>query len=228
MAATLATTYQSQVNFPLGRAQVAVTHHEPFGILRSADLARAIAAVGLVVTWRAHLGLPPNTEASMTCPPCFRSWLFLAVSLVFVAPSIAGAQGIEKPRIPLMTALDEIRDLREAYADAFNRKDTVTVVGMYAPDAIVIQADGSVLVGKDAIRKSMGAEAPTWPHMTINSDSVRVVGHTAWDIGTTHSQDAAGGEQVSHYLVVLRRGLKYWKVNSVAVVPETPAANAAH
>lgn len=127
----------------------------------------------------------------------------------------------------MRTARDEIRGLREAYAEAFNNKDSTTVANMYSPDAIVIQADGTVLVGKDAIRTSVAADAPNWPQMTITSDTVRVVGNTAWDVGTTRMQRSGGGEDVSHYLVVLRRGIKYWKINRVAVVPESHTANAA-
>jgi uncharacterized protein (TIGR02246 family) len=163
----------------------------------------------------------------MRPPFSLRSWLYLALLLISVAPSVASGQGIEQPRIPLTRAIDEIRVLREAYADAFNKKDSTTVVGMYSPDAILINDDGSVLVGRDAIRKDMAAEAPNWPHMTINSDTVRVVGHTAWDIGTTRSQSSGGNERVSHYLVVLRRGLKYWKINSLALVPERNTADSA-
>jgi uncharacterized protein (TIGR02246 family) len=163
----------------------------------------------------------------MIAASCLRSWRSLAVSLVLMAPSVASGQGIEQPRIPLRTALDEIRGLREAYAEAFNKKEPAAVADMFAPDATVIQSDGSVLVGKDAIRKGFAAAAPNWPQMTITSDTVRVFGHTAWDIGTTRSQPSGGGEQVSHYLVVLRRGLKNWKINSLAVVPETRSANAA-
>jgi uncharacterized protein (TIGR02246 family) len=163
----------------------------------------------------------------MTFPSCFRSWLSLAVLLVFVAPSVAGGQGIPPGAPKLRTARDEIKNFREAYAEAFNNKDSTTVANMYAPDAIVIQADGTVLVGKDAIRKAIVADAPKWPQMTITSDTLRVVGNTAWDVGTTRSQPSGGGEEVSHYLVVLRRGAKYWKVSRVAVVPESRAAHAA-
>jgi uncharacterized protein (TIGR02246 family) len=146
---------------------------------------------------------------------------------VFVAPSVASGQGIKPGAARLRTALDEISNFREAYAEAFNNKDSTTVANMYAPDAIVIQGDGTVLVGKDAIRKAVSAEAPTWPQMTITSDTVRVVGNTAWDVGTTRSQRSEGREEVSHYLVVLRRGIKYWKVSRLAVVPESRAAHAA-
>ena len=163
----------------------------------------------------------------MTFPRCFRSWLSLTVLLVLVAPSVASGQGIERPRIPLRTALTEISSLRAAYEAAYNKKDSATVAGMYAPDAIVIQGDGTVLVGGDAIRKSLATDAPTWSQTAIKSDTVRVFGNTAYDVGTTRSQRSAGGEEVSHYLVVLRRGMRDWMIKSVAVVPERRTANAA-
>jgi uncharacterized protein (TIGR02246 family) len=163
----------------------------------------------------------------MTSPSRFSSWLPLAMLLLFVAPSVASGQGIERPRVPLRTALAEIRTFRAAYAEAFNKKDSTTVADMYAPDAIVIQRDGSVLVGKDAIRKSLATDAPTWPQMTVTSDTVRVFGNTAYDVGTTRSPRSAGGEDVSHYLVVLRRGMKDWMIKSLAVVPERRTEDAA-
>jgi uncharacterized protein (TIGR02246 family) len=160
----------------------------------------------------------------MTLAPRFRAWLPLVVSLACLLPTLANGQGIERPRVPLRTALDELRDLRESYAEAFNKKDTGTVVNMYEPDAIVIQGDGTVLSGREAIRK--GLEGSKWPKLTITSDSVRVFGNTAVDVGTVRASPAEGGENVSHYLVVLRRGLKQWKVLRLASVPANPKANA--
>jgi uncharacterized protein (TIGR02246 family) len=156
-----------------------------------------------------------------------RSCSYFALWLMLVAPSIAEGQGVKRPHIPLRKAADEIRELREAYADAFNKKDTATVAGMYSPDAIFIRGDGSVLVGSEAIRKAIATDAPRWPQTTIDSDSLRVVGHTAWDFGTTRDQQPGGGEQVNRYLVVLRRGLKYWKINALAVVPVRSSADTA-
>ena len=158
----------------------------------------------------------------MRCLTDLHSRIYVAVFLIFAAPSVANGQGIEKPRIPLRQAVDEIRELRETYADAFNKKDSTTVAGMYSPDAIFIRGDGSMLVGKAAITKEIDANAPQWPQTTIESDSLRVVGHTAWDIGTTRDRMAGGGEQVSRYLVVLRRGLKFWKISALALVPVSP------
>jgi ketosteroid isomerase-like protein len=69
---------------------------------------------------------------------------------------MASGQGIEKPRVPVRTALDELRAVREEYAEAFNKKDTATLVSMYAPDATVIRGDGTVLTGKEAIEGPRG------------------------------------------------------------------------
>ena len=158
----------------------------------------------------------------MRSPFTFHPRLYMAVFLISAAPSVARGQGIERPRIPLRQAVDEIRELREAYADAFNKKDSTTVAGMYSPDAIFIRGDGSTLVGKQAITKEIDAHAAHWPQTTIESDSLRVVGHTAWDIGTTRDRMSGGGEQVSRYLVVLRRGLKFCKISALALVPVRP------
>jgi ketosteroid isomerase-like protein len=92
--------------------------------------------------------------------------------------------------------------------------------GMYSPDALFIRGDGSMLVGKDAISKAIATGAPQWPQTTIESDSLRVVGNTAWDVGTSVDR-SAGRDEVSRYLVVLRRGMKYWKISALAVVPVT-------
>jgi len=153
-----------------------------------------------------------------------RAWLSLMASFAFLLPSVAHSQGIEQPRVPLRTALDEIRVLREGYAEAFNKKDTGALVDMYASDAIVIRSDGAMLTGKQEIQKSF--EAGPWSNMSIASDTVRVFGNTAYDVGTVRTSRSAGGENVGHYLVVLRRGLKAWTISSLAVVPESSETNA--
>jgi uncharacterized protein (TIGR02246 family) len=160
----------------------------------------------------------------MTLARRIRAWPFLLVSLAVFLPSVATAQGIERPRVPVRTALDELRGLREEYAEAYNRKDTATLVGMYAADATLIGGDGTVLTGTDAIRKSL--EAGPWQKMSIASDTVRVFGNTAWDVGTVRMSGSEGHEDVSHYLVVLRRGVTAWKINSLAIVPGTGKAMA--
>ena len=153
-----------------------------------------------------------------------RAWLPFAMSLAFLFPSAATGQGIEKPRVPIRTAINELSALREEYAEAFNKKDVASLTAIYAPDATVVRGDGTVLSGKEAIQKSF--EAGPWLKMSVTSDTVRVYGNTAVDVGTVRMSRPGGDTDVSHYLAVLRRGLNTWKINSVAVVPETGKANA--
>jgi ketosteroid isomerase-like protein len=157
----------------------------------------------------------------MTRSPGTRLNLLFVVALAFVAPSVASAQGIESPRVPLRTAINEINALRSEYAGYFNKKDVAALTAMYTPDAVVIRADGSTLVGQSAIGKALDEESAKWTQTTFSSDTMRVFGNTAWDVGSMKSSSSTGGENVSHYLAVLRRGLKGWKISSVAVVPET-------
>ena len=134
---------------------------------------------------------------------------------------MAQAQGVEAPRLPLRTALDELGTFRAEYAEAYNRKDGAAMTAMYAPDAIVIQGDGTVLNGAQAIS---GSFKPDAPHIVIESDSVKVFGNTAVDTGTLRMHPEGGAEAVAHYLVVLRRNMQNWKIVSAATVPVTAAA----
>jgi uncharacterized protein (TIGR02246 family) len=161
----------------------------------------------------------------MTLACRVRAWLPLVVSLAVLLPGVAIGQGIEKPRVPVRTALNEISAFREEYAQTYNNKDAAALAGMYAPDATLIAGDGTMLTGKEAIGKSL--ESGPWMKMSLASDSVRVFGNTAYDVGTVRMSGAEGHEDVSHYLVVLRRGVTVWKLSAVAVVPETSKANAA-
>jgi uncharacterized protein (TIGR02246 family) len=136
---------------------------------------------------------------------------------------VAQAQGVEAPRLPLRTALDELGTLRAEYAEAWNRKDGAAVAAMYAPDAIAIRTDGAVLRGSTEI-SSWFKDSSGWPHMVLESDSVKVFGNTAVDVGTVRMHPEGGAEMVAHYLVVLRRNMQNWKIVSAATVPVTAAA----
>ena len=144
--------------------------------------------------------------------------LVLALSLVGTA---GAAQGVETPHIPLRTAIDELNTTRSTYAEAFNAKNSAAVAAMYLDEAVVTRADGSRIMGAKAIAEAMKEEAPSWPHIVITSDTVRVYGGTALDFGTTKTHAKTGEESVSRYLAVLRRGLKGWKIAALAQVPVT-------
>jgi uncharacterized protein (TIGR02246 family) len=140
---------------------------------------------------------------------------FVLPVILTLAPSIVTGQAA-----PSRSAVGQIRRIENVYAEAFNRKDTTAVTSMYARDAIFIRGDGSVLVGQDTIRKMIAAEAPHWPKITIQAESTRVNGQTAWESGTVRFKGGTPSEEVDRYLIVFRRGPKDWKINSLAVVPQ--------
>jgi ketosteroid isomerase-like protein len=115
--------------------------------------------------------------------------------------------------------IDELNSTRASYAEAFNAKDAAAVTAFYLPEAILIGPDGSQIMGAPAIGERMKKDAPAWPHMVLASDTVRVYGGTAVDFGTVTMHPKAGGEEVSRYMAVLRRGMSGWKLASVAQVP---------
>ncbi|MGH7579017.1 MAG: hypothetical protein ACREM9_02515, partial [Gemmatimonadales bacterium] len=84
-----------------------------------------------------------------------RSGLALVSALALVATSLAHAQGVEAPRVPLRTAITEINTLRAEYAEAYNNKSAEALTGMYMPDAVVIRPDGSLLLGQAAIGEAL-------------------------------------------------------------------------
>jgi uncharacterized protein (TIGR02246 family) len=134
------------------------------------------------------------------------------------APAALAAQGIPANAPALRTAMSDIATLRATYAEAFNNKDAAAVTALYADDAVVIMADGQLLNGGLEIRSAMAEQAPTWPHMVIESDTTRVFGGTAVDLGTTTVHPADGGEMKHRYVVILRRGIEGWKITHVTQV----------
>ena len=142
------------------------------------------------------------------------------LALALATPVVARAQ-VEEPRIPLRTAIAEINTFRSAYQDAYNKKDGATLAAMYEDDAVVVNPDGSTLMGIDAIRKALTTAAPNWNAATITSDTMRVYGHSAWDVGVFTTTGPNGEKITSRYLVTLRRGLTQWKLARVANIPMT-------
>ena len=152
-----------------------------------------------------------------------RTWYRRAVPLVLAAavmvPSIAAGQGIDSPRIPLRTALADIATLRTEYVNAFNAHDAKAISAMYADDAIVTNGDGSTAWGMADLSMGNSEGADNWPHAVIKSDTVKVYGATAIDVGTWTTHPKEGGEVVYRYLAVLRHDMHGWKLQYVASVP---------
>lgn len=147
-----------------------------------------------------------------------RPAIAFVLALAVAAPFPALAQ-IEPDRVPLQTALTELHRLREEYAQAYNKKDAGALAAMYTDDAVMVTSTGAVFVGNAAIRTAFSAAAPTFPHLVITSDTLRVFGNTAVDQGTLIQHPTKGGEMKHRYLAVLRRGMQEWKLVRVMSVP---------
>ena len=137
---------------------------------------------------------------------------------LMLVPSLAVAQGIAPDRQRLRTAMDDLRALRTEYVEMFNKKDVSGVTNLYADDAIIIQPDGTMLTGTEEIAASMKEDSKTWAHSVIESDTLRVYGTTAVDIGSFTSHPEGGAEQKLRYTSVLRRGMNGWKLTHVVLM----------
>lgn len=150
-------------------------------------------------------------------------WCRHAFHLALVAglsmPAIASGQGIPAVHVPLSTTLGDLAKLRNGFVEAWNAKDVKTVNTMYTSDAIVLDVDGTEVVGLKAIAKKNEDGAANWPHAVIASHFVKVYGSTAVDVGTWTVHPKEGGEMVYRYLVVSRHGVNGWKLQNVAVAP---------
>ncbi len=149
-----------------------------------------------------------------------RSWIQRAVPLlVLLSPPVLAAQGIDADRARLRTAIDEIGTVRSEYADAFTRNDSKALAAVYTADAVIISGDGTMSASPDQIRSLLDNAVARLGKVAITSDTVRVYGKTAVDIGRLVAQVETGGEEASRYVAVLRKGLRGWKLAHVVTVP---------
>ena len=140
--------------------------------------------------------------------------------LLMSAGSGLAAQGVVEPHTPLSTVINALNTLRSNYQDAFNDGNASAVAAMYTSDAIAITPQGKVLMGRDAIRENVAGQAKAGAQVTITTDSVRVMGNTAVDVGKVMM-----GGKTYHYLVVLRHGPSGWKLFRAADVAEADSTS---
>jgi uncharacterized protein (TIGR02246 family) len=157
-----------------------------------------------------------------------RSLIQRAVSMVVVlSPSLVAAQGIEPGHTPLRTTIAEIATVRAEYADAFNRKDVAALAAVHTADGVLIDGDGSMASGSEEIRQRLARATADLGNLRITSDTVRVYGRTAVDIGTSVGQAEGGSEEVKRYVAVLRKEMSGWKLAHVVTVPAGSAGGVA-
>lgn len=142
----------------------------------------------------------------------------MALAVIFALPALAAAQGVKTPHAPIPTGPKDIAAMRGEYVNAFNAKDAKAISGMYTPDATMVKADGSHAEGMAAISAQNAADEANWPQLSLTSESVKIYGTTAIDVGTwtTHS---ATGDKSGRYLAVLRHDVNGWKLHDTMETP---------
>jgi uncharacterized protein (TIGR02246 family) len=116
--------------------------------------------------------------------------LLLAVFVVVGLAACAGGTDTETAApAPAETAapVDDdaaLEERTEYYVTHYNMHHPSMVVELYTDDAVVLEADGSVHDGKDAILAAMEADVASSPTLTVDTDERIIAGDSAVARGT--------------------------------------------
>lgn len=114
-----------------------------------------------------------------------------ARGMLLLVPLVLGACGGEKqpevqaapPPPPMGQAIADA--MRSGYVDAYMRKDSVTVAGYYADDAVMYDPSGKVVTGKPAILSELSGMIKAGnDSLAVASTSFTATGDEAVDEGT--------------------------------------------
>lgn len=146
----------------------------------------------------------------------FRLSALVGVLLMVVACAPEPAPAPE-PEAPPMTDEQAIDALRAAYAEHYNLGHADVVADLYAEDAALLPADGSVNLGRPAIAAALAQELTMSPTLSIADAETMVMGDSAVEIGTYSVSMATpeGGEPMGSsgsYLTVFQRVGDAWKI----------------
>ena len=113
----------------------------------------------------------------------------------------AGTEAAATPETAQATKPDmaqikqEIQALETAFAKADNERDANTIAAFYANDAVSVEPDHALLVGNDAIKKSVEENlAKRSGGSTVSYDIIDITGddHMVTEIGKTTRMDSTG------------------------------------
>lgn len=116
--------------------------------------------------------------------------------------------------VDLSAVKAEIQAIENAWAAAFNTRNVDTIMGFYADDAISMNDDKPMLVGKAAIRKGVEAEmAKIKDNTTVAFETLDVYGdeNRVTEVGKTTVTDSAGKViYTGKYMAVWEKRNGWW------------------
>jgi uncharacterized protein (TIGR02246 family) len=160
----------------------------------------------------------------------------LAAGVLVVAGHLAKA-GADEARAPVPAPADAepsaeekaIRATAAAYTKAFNAGDAKAIAALWTEDGELIDAEGKVSRGREAIAKEFADFFTQQPGMTIEitTDSFRLISKdVAVENGTVRVKPAAGGPtRISQYTAVHVNKDGKWLMAEVKESQSTPSSN---
>jgi len=103
---------------------------------------------------------------------------------------------------------DQVAQLRQIWADAFNRRDVDVIAGLYADDAVLLLPKTPAAIGIDAIRDLLNSVLPTENrHLCIQCKQVEYTGPLAVEIAiyTLRPAASAGASDTGRLVTTWRR-----------------------
>lgn len=156
----------------------------------------------------------------------------VTIGVGIVALAAAGVSAQSK------TAADEaaIAKIRAAYQAAAGTQDGAAIAKLYAPDGVAMYPNAPAARGRAAIEAFHKAFGQQWMMhgMTITSTTTKVMGDTAYDIGTYKQgiMSQKGGPQIDDtgkYIVLLKKDASgnWWVTHSISNSDNPPPGAAA-
>lgn len=143
-------------------------------------------------------------------------WIILPVALLAgacqAADDAAPADGVD--------ATVGIDALRASYVEHYNMGHPAIVADMYAEDAVGLMADGSVLLGREAIAAGLAEQLAASPELALTQlddmafgDTVVTIG--TWSVTVTPEEGAEPVTRGGHYMAAHTPGDEGWQVAGV-------------
>lgn len=158
----------------------------------------------------------------------------LVVPLLWAGCEPAGemeADGEAAPELSSAEAPDaaaveaEVARIRDAWVQGADADDAAAVAALYGEDAVLVDVDGSVTEGREAIQEALTEDFQALSELSVSPTETEVGRDLVTELGEfTQTVETPGGESqtmTGRYLVVLRRQADgSWKlVQHVASIP---------
>jgi uncharacterized protein (TIGR02246 family) len=122
------------------------------------------------------------------------------------------------PEYPRLVPTDTPEELAQAFAAAICTRDVPAAVALWAEDAAILQPDGQVVRGREAIAQALQTLVDNRVELQIDVSSVIEAGDVATVLGTlTLSAQNGGGPEDrftsrSSSVVIYTRGADGWRI----------------